>query len=101
MEPVTVNFETKVKGQKEDMAEMAKLEEEEIDKVNSEQGEEVERAEEEDVVGEENKVVMEKEAKEEVTEEDVVDYDFLKLRIRHKMHGGGKVVKHFLFMSSL
>ena len=29
---------------------------------------------------------------EEVKEEDVVDYDFLKLRICHKMHGGGKLV---------
>ena len=29
---------------------------------------------------------------EEVKEQDVVDYDFLKLRICHKMHGGGKLV---------
>ena len=39
----------------------------------------VEEAKEPDVV---------KEAK----EQDVVDYDFLKLRICHKMHGGGKLV---------
>ena len=29
---------------------------------------------------------------EEVKEQDVVDYDFLKLRICHRMHGGGKLV---------
>ena len=29
---------------------------------------------------------------EEAKEQDVVDYDFLKLRICHKMHGGGKLV---------
>ena len=33
------------------------------------------------------------EAKEpDMVEQDVVDYDFLKLRICHKMHGGGKLV---------
>lgn len=80
-----------------DKAKMAKLEEEEVDKVGSEE-EEKTKAEKEQVVGKEDKVelhnVMEKEeiVVEEVTEQDVVDFDFLKLRICHKMHGGGKLV---------
>ena len=48
--------------------------------------------EEEWSVGKEDKVMEKEEEEEEVMEQDVVDYDFLKLRICHKMHGGGKVV---------
>ena len=83
----------------EDKAIMAKLEEEEMDKEGSEDEEKTKmgEAEEEEVVVKEGKEelhnVLEKEkVEEEVTERDVVDFDFLKLRICHKMHGGGKLV---------
>ena len=63
------------------------MEKEEMDKEGSE----------EEVVGKEGKeelhnVLEKEEVEEEVTERDVVDFDFLKLRICHKMHGGGKLV---------
>ena len=38
------------------------------------------------------KVEEAKEPDSDMVEQDVVDYDFLKLRICHKMHGGGKLV---------
>ena len=103
MEPMTdENFETKVKGQKktmnEDKAKMAKLEEEEVDMMNSAEEEKIE-TKEEVVVGKEDKVMEKEEEEEEVMEQDVVDYDFLKLRICHKMHGGGKVVNFLLLVS--
>ena len=83
-----------VKEQKEIMSK------DEMNKVGSDEKEKIRvgKAEEEQVVGKEDKVelhnVMEKEeiVVEEVTEQDVVDFDFLKLRICHKMHGGGKLV---------
>ena len=40
----------------------------------------------------EKKVEEAKEPDSDMVEQDVVDYDFLKLRICHKMHGGGKLV---------
>ena len=83
----------------EDKAIMAKLEEEEMDKEGSEEEEKTKmgEAEEEEVVGKEGKeelhnVLEKEEVEEEVREQDVVDFDFLKLRICHKMHGGGKLV---------
>ena len=102
MEPLTEHFETKVKEQKETTKEdKARVEDEEMDMVNSEKEE---KTEEEVVVGMEDKVdvlsVMEVEEKEKVTEQDVVDYDFLKLQVRHKMHGGGKVVSENEFISA-
>ena len=82
----------------EDKAIMAKLEEEEMDKEGSEEEEKIKMGKaEEEVVGKEDKeelhnVLEKEELEEEVTERDVVDFDFLKLRICHKMHGGGKLV---------
>ena len=107
---MTESFETKVKEtMNEEKAEMAKLEKEtmkedkvemaKMDKVSSEKSK-LGKTEEEVVGKVELLGVKEKEA-EEVMERDVVDFDFLKLQICHKMHGGGKVASANIFVNKL